>query len=903
MKPTSSNEIRQAFLDFFQEMGHQVVPSSPLPQRDNPTLLFTNAGMNQFADVFLGKEKRAYTRAVTAQKVMRVQGKHNDLENVGPSPRHHTFFEMLGNFSFGDYFKKEAIQYAFDFITLVCGVPEDKLWYTVHLEDDQAYRIWVDHLKVDPERVLKMGDKTNFWMMGDVGPCGPTSELHYDWGPEHCSCDEDDCNLMLDNDCDRWLELWNLVFMQFNQAEDGSRTPLPDPGVDTGLGLERITSVVQQTPVNYDNDLFVPAMERIQSLLNHSAEQREQNQVGYRVIADHARAALFLLADGVMPGNVGAGYVLRMVIRRAARFGREIGFDEPFMAAVARVIIAQMAEAYPDLDRRREHVLQTMTREEERFSRTLDSALVRLAEIAEELRGSAGKQISGEIAFNLYATHGLPLEITRDVAQEQGLQVDEAGFVQARDAHAAASGAGAFGRYQAGTGPFADLMASLVERGRLERGGVDHDPYGDAEIDSPIIAILSEGQPVDAAQAGDEVGIVTAATPFYVEAGGEVSDTGTVRTIEGRAEFRVDELLTPAPGLIVHTGTVQSGRFEVGQNATLQVDDSRRNHIRRNHTATHILHKELRAHLGDHVLQAGSLVAPDRLRFDFTHSQSVDKETLGRIEAKINETILDNKRVHIRFMDQKQAISAGAMALFGEKYGDIVRTIQIGDDGAGSPYSFELCGGLHVAETAEIGLFRFTAETAVGAGIRRVEAVTGATAHALVVERLNLLDDVAGKLNTSLVDLPGKVESLLEENRAYQKQLAELQRLSARGQFESLSAQMQRVGDADVLAAHVDVNGSEGLREMADWFRDQVPSGAAVFATVSDGKPLIVATVTQDLIGRGVKAGDIVREVAKMVGGGGGGRPNMAQAGGRDPDKLPEALALVPALVKKALEE
>jgi alanyl-tRNA synthetase len=901
MNPTTSNEIRQAFLDYFQEMGHQVVPSSPLPQTDNPTLLFTNAGMNQFADVFLGKETRPYLRAVTAQKVMRVQGKHNDLENVGPSPRHHTFFEMLGNFSFGDYFKADAIRYAYEFITAVCGVSEERLVYTVHEDDEEAYQIWVGQIGVDAERVLKMGDKTNFWMMGDVGPCGPTSELHYDWGPENCSCDEPQCGVMLDNDCDRWLELWNLVFMQFNQSEDGSRTPLPKPGVDTGLGLERITSVVQQTPMNYDNDLFVALMDRIQQLLDHSRSDREERGVGYRVIADHARAAAFLLADGVMPGNVGAGYVLRMIIRRAARFGRKIGFNGPFLAQMATVVIENMGEAYPELVQRQAHVLQTVTREEERFGRTLDSALVRFADIIQELRQEEGREISGELAFNLYATHGLPLEITRDVAQERGYTVDEAGFEAARDAHAAASGAGAFGQYEAEGGLYGALLSELIGSGRLEEGGVDYDPYSGPESESAIVALLVDGQRVQRAAAGDTVEIVTAATPFYVEAGGEVSDTGSMQTSLPLGRIRVVDVRQPVAGLVVHEGEVASGEIESGQIARLQVDDGRRQEIRRNHTATHILHKELRSQLGAHVLQAGSLVAPDRLRFDFTHGQAVGKEALRSIESEINKTILANLQVNIRFMGQREAIASGAMALFGEKYGDVVRTIRIGRRGENAPYSFELCGGLHVSETAEIGLFRFISEGAVAAGVRRVEAVTGMGAYALVNERLELLEHAAQVATVPIYELPTRVKTLLDENRDYQKQISEIKRKAARGQFERLAAEVRQVEGVNVLAAQVEVGSAEGLREMADWFRDKMGSGVAVFATVSQGKPLLVATVTEDLIKKGVKAGDIVREVAKVVGGGGGGRPNLAQAGGRDIEKLPEALAIVPGLVEKAL--
>ncbi len=895
-KPTTSNEIRAAFLQFFQERGHEIVASAPLPQHDNPTLLFTNAGMNQFVDVFLGKEKRSYQRATTSQKCMRVQGKHNDLENVGPSPRHHTFFEMLGNFSFGDYFKKEAIRYAYDFMTQTCAIPPEKLYFTVHTGDDEAYGYWVDDVGVPAHHVLRMGDKTNFWMMGDTGPCGPTSELHYDWGAEACTCGQPDCSVLLDNDCGRWLEVWNLVFMQYDQAADGTRMPLPKPGVDTGMGLERITSVVQQTPANYDNDLFTPAMDMVQELLGDQDADRAAKYVGYRVIADHGRAATFMIADGVRPGSTGAGYVLRMVIRRASRFGRKIGFERPFLAHVADVYINQMGTAYPELKQRRDHIVRTLTLEEEKFARTVDSGLAQLDKIIAGLRESGRTEIAGDVAFNLYATYGLPLEITRDVVKELGLTVDEPGFLHARDAHAAASGAGRFGQYETGTNAYADVLQVLIESGQLAEG-VEYDPYMGAETESEIVALFRDGQQVTALQAGEVGEIVTAVTPFYVEAGGEVSDTGHILCHHGK--FRVEDARKPLNGLVVHAGQVEDGSMEVGRTVRLRVNDGRRWDIRRNHTATHILHKELRAHLGAHVQQAGSLVAPDRLRFDFTHDQGVSKETLSQIEEHINKVILANRPVTVTYMGQKEAVESGAMALFGEKYGDVVRTIKIGDPN--HPYSFELCGGLHVNETAEIGSFRFMSEGAVAAGVRRVEAVTGRGAADYVAQRLDTLERVAGKLNAPIGELEHRLDALLTEHRALQKELEKLQRQAVKGQFDNLLAQVRQVQGVNVLAARVDVPNADALREMADWFRDKVGSGTAVFGTVVNDKPLIIATVTDDLIQRGVKAGDLVREVARLVGGGGGGQPRLAQAGGRDAAKLSEALDAVSALVEKAL--
>ncbi|PIE81239.1 MAG: alanine--tRNA ligase [Chloroflexi bacterium] len=895
MKPTTSNEIRQAFLDFFNEMQHQVVASAPLPQKDNPTLLFTNAGMNQFVDVFLGKEKRPYNRATTSQKCMRVQGKHNDLENVGPSPRHHTFFEMLGNFSFGDYFKAGAIRYGYDFLTKVCQIPDDRLYYTVHTSDNDAYNIWLNEIGVPEERILRMGDKTNFWMMGDVGPCGPTSEIHYDWGPEACTCGQDNCSVLLDNDCDRWLEVWNLVFMQFDQGEDGTRTPLPQTGVDTGMGLDRLTSVIQNTQSNYDNDLFAAAMDKVQAMLGDSDKERQEKYVGYRVIGDHSRASTFLIADGVRPGAAGASYVLRMIIRRAARFGWQIGFTQPFLADVAQIFIDEMSEHYPELRRSQDHIKRTLTQEERRFARTVDQAIGQLMSILEEMGQKGETEISGEAAFDLYATYGLPLEITRDLIRDRNITIDEPGYVAAREKHALASGSGAFKAYERGTNKYGDLLVELVESGQLGETGVEYDPYIGPRIRADVLSLIKEGKSVPKLSTGDKAEIITAATPFYVEAGGEVSDTGVIDFLDTGAQFRVDDVAKPVPGLVIHMGEVVKGEISVGEEARLLVDDRRRSDIRRNHTATHILHRELRAHLGSHVTQQGSLVAPDRLRFDFSHDQAVDKETLAKIEADINSAILANYPVRIHFMDQEEAIDKGAMALFGEKYGDIVRTITIGDDG--DVYSMELCGGLHVGETNDIGQFRFVGEGAVAAGVRRVEAVTGRGAQALIAERLSVLARVEQLLNAPLSELETRLSHILAENKALQKEIGQLQRQVARSQFEGLLAQVQEVAGVNLLAAQVDVADVETMREMADWFRDKVGSGVAVLAAVSHDKPLFIATVSDDLIKRGVKAGDIVREVARVVGGGGGGRPNMAQAGGRDARKIPEALDIVAGLV------
>ncbi|MCP4419445.1 MAG: alanine--tRNA ligase, partial [Chloroflexi bacterium] len=659
MRPTTSIEIRKAFLDYFNEQHHEVVASAPLPQHDNPTLLFTNAGMNQFADVFLGKEKRPYNRAATAQKVMRVQGKHNDLENVGPSPRHHTFFEMMGNFSFGNYFKEEAIDFAWQFVTGVLQLEKERIWTTIFTDDDQSFELWQRYLPA--EKILRFGKKDNFWEMGETGPCGPNSEMFYYMG-DMATCDPSQLNA---DDDEEFLEFWNLVFMQFNREKDGSLTPLPKPSVDTGLGLERVVRIMQQADNNYDTDLFAPALNRVQELLGDSDEQRTEHLIGYRVIADHGRTATFLIADGVRPGSTGAGYVLRMIIRRAVRFGYSIGFTGSFLAEIAKVYIEQMGGAYPELTLRNEHVLRTITREEERFARTLESAMIHLHRIMRELGEQGKSEISGDVTFDLYATYGLPLEITRDVVQERGFTVDEVGYTAAREAHAAASGKGAFGQYDADTGVYGRLLQNLQSSGQLE-DGVEHDPYSGAELESEIVGLIVDGKLLDSVKVGDKAELVTAVSNFYVESGGEVSDTGQIVSGDGTAVFRVDDSRKPLNGLIVHVGEVVQGTFSLEQTVQLHVGNGRRGDIRRNHTATHILHKELRERLGTHVMQAGSLVAPDRLRFDFTHESGVDNATLAQIEAGINEAIIANYPVEIEHMGQKEAIASGAMALFGE---------------------------------------------------------------------------------------------------------------------------------------------------------------------------------------------------------------------------------------------
>ena len=898
-KPRRGDEIRRAFLDFFAEHGHTVVPSSSLVPGNDPTLLFTNAGMVQFKDVFLGQDRRPYRRATTAQRCMRVSGKHNDLENVGPSPRHHTFFEMLGNFSFGEYFKREAIRYAYDCLTQVFGLDPDRLYYSVHETDEEALRIWLDDLGVPPARVARMGDKTNFWQMADTGPCGPTSEIHYDFEPGRGPVPPAELNQQLDQNPDeRFVEVWNLVFMQFNQAADGTRTPLPAPGVDTGMGMERLTMIVQGVDNSYDTDLFTPILDRIQALAGHSDAERAAQRVAYRVIADHIRAAAFLIADGVVPGNTGRNYVCRMVIRRASRFGAKAGFDEPFLAAVAETVIERFGGVYPELGRNRVAILRTITDEERRFARTVDTGLAHLTRLLEAARHQGGV-LPGAQAFDLYATYGLPLELARDVAREQGLEVEPAGFEQAMEAHRRASGAGtAMGEFEAeGSAGYRALLERLQAEGALGLEGVTHDPYEAPETEGPVLALLRDGQPVEAAAAGERVGVVLPASGFYVEAGGQVADAGTIASVaEPRWEIAVEEARRPIGGLVVHVGRVLRGEPRTGDHALARVDQARRLDVMRNHTATHLLHAGLREVLGEHVRQAGSLVAPDRLRFDFTHPEAMTPEELERVERRVNEEILENHGLEVRFKPREVAVSEGAMALFGETYGETVRTVTIGGE---DRLSYELCGGTHVHETGVIGPFLIVSEGSVAAGIRRIEALTGRGAQAVIHSRLRALTRMAARLGAGPEALEARLETLIEERESLAREGASLRAQIAGSAFGALTP--QELAGITIVIGHVPDADADALRRLTDRFRAEHPSGVAVLASVVGGRAVIVVAVSQDLVARGLHAGELAGAVAQAVGGRGGGKPTLAQAGGKDPDRLPEALQRVPEWIRSNL--
>jgi alanyl-tRNA synthetase len=896
MKYMTSAEAREAFLDYFEEMGHKRIPSSSLVPANDPTLLFTNAGMVQFKDVFLGLDKRDYKRATTSQKSMRVQGKHSDLENVGPSPRHHTFFEMLGNFSFGDYFKKDAIRFGYDVLTKVYGLPPDRLAFTVYQDDDEAYNIWVNEIGVDPKRVARMGPKTNFWQMAETGPCGPTSEIHWDKTPE---MGVDSIISLMQAEDDRFLELWNLVFMQFNRTQDDPEhtgkydVPLPAPGVDTGMGLERIVSVVQGVKANYETDLFMPIIQATQRLTGHSDEERDANIVPYRVIADHVRAAVFLIADGVMPGAKNRDSVCRLVIRRAARFGTKLGFNEPFLGKVASAVIDVMGGHYTELVEKAERIKHVITQEEVRFRRTMERGLFELNEALDLLQQEGKTELSGNVVFYLKATLGLPIQVTKDITEERGFTVDMDGF-NAEDArHAEVSGGGQAMGEIATQETYTSVLNQLKKDQLLGEKGVDYNPYGAPNVKTKMVALLVNGQAVESAIVGDKVEVVLSQTPFYVEAGGQVSDTGTISgngwTIE------VEDTQRPIGGLIVHVGEVVEGTPNVGDSVQAEVDTLRRANIIRNHTGTHLLHAALRGKLGTHVEQRGSLVAPDRLRFDFAHDSKVTDEELKEIETAVNDIILKNYPVRAEEKSLEQARREGAMALFGEKYSDRVRTIIIENNG--SRYSYELCGGVHVGETAEIGSFVIVNEGSVSAGVRRVEALTGRGAVEYMQRNLDTLAEVAARLGTTPEHAAERLTLLQEELSANKKQIAQLQRDLARYRFEQLMTHLKESNGVPTLVGQVSDVPLDTLREMSDWFRGKVKSGVMVIGSIVDDKPQLVVAVTDDLTKKGLHAGDIVKKLAAMVGGGGGGRPTMAQAGGKEGDKLPSALEAAPQLI------
>lgn len=906
-KPRTSAEIRQSFLDFFEEHGHTIVPSSSLVPGGDQTLLFTNAGMVQFKDIFLGTGSRPFKRVANSQKCMRVAGKHNDLEDVGRNDIHHTFFEMLGNWSFGDYYKKEAITWAWQLLTEEWGLPKDALWVTCFEDekgeiprDDEAAEYWHQQPGFNPNHVLFFGRGENFWEMADTGPCGPDSEIHLDRGPEYCDkLDEPDHICQVNGDCQRFLELWNLVFIQYNRTSPTNLDLLPNTYVDTGLGFERIVSVIQGVDSNYKTDLFIPLIEAIQALAGLGDQDWNTNPTPYRVIADHARAAAFLIADGVVPGNIGRNYVCRMIIRRASRFGGKIGLDEPFLAEVAKTVIEHYGNSYPELVRNQTAITQTITDEERRFQNTLDTGISRLMSLMQETRTSGSEVLSGERAFDLYATYGLPLEITRDIAGEDGMQVEEAGFHQAMETHRLASSSDLEHSEQVeqDTELYLKILTELQQAGDLGPEGVLYDPYSGFESEGSILALVVGGLQVQSASPDDRVAVVLTRTSFYVEAGGQVSDTGMIVSLtEPRWEIVVEDTRQPISGVITHIGVVTVGKPTVGDQAIATVDKTRRWDIIRNHTATHLLHAALRRVLGDHVRQAGSLVAPDRLRFDFTHSQAMTVEENEQVEQMVNDAIFANHEIRIRSKPRSEAVAEGAMALFGETYGETVRTVSIGDE---QRISYELCAGTHVKDTSKIGTFLITNESSVAAGIRRIEAVTARGAQSLIHRRLSVLNRLAERLGASPEVVEARLDALLEKRDSLEREIRQQREQITLSQFQALRT--KEYDGVPILTGNIPNADVDLLRRMTDRFHERHPSGVVVLASVSDKRPLIVAAVSKDLVARGLHAGELVKAVAKVVGGGGGGKPTMAQAGGRNPDKLPEALAVVPEWVKTHL--
>ncbi len=915
MERMTGAEVRRSFLEFFAERGHTIVPSASLVPANDPTLLFTNAGMNQFKDVFLGIGTRPYKRAVDTQKCMRVSGKHNDLDDVGRDTTHHTFFEMLGNWSFGDYYKQEAIRWAWELLTDVWGLEKDRIWATVFRDelgeletDEEAKGFWLSETGISPDHVLYEGRKENLWQMADTGPCGPCSEIHYDRGPDACERSDDPEHVCrVNGDCGRYTEIWNLVFIQYNQDAEGNLHPLPDKHVDTGAGFERLLAILQGVGSNYKTDLFTPIIKRVQEMAGHTEADVEQNIVAYRVIADHARAVTFLIGDGVLPGSEGRNYVLRMILRRAVRFGRELGFHEPFLGEVAKVVIDSMGGAFPELINRRAFILNTITQEEERFLRTLDQGLDRLHEVMGELSARDETVIPGDEAFHLYDTLGLPLEITRDVAEEHGFSIDEVGYQAALEAQRRrAREAEAFEMHdEEALAQYQRVLLDLQVREHLGEDGVAQDPYTALELETELVAILRDAEPVEGVQKGDRVDVVLPETCFYVEAGGQVSDTGWIhaRSPDGEPAWtiEVEDVRQPVQGLIVHVGEVKHGQPLVGDEVVAAVDARRRMDIARNHTATHLLQRALRHTLGEHVQQAGSLVAPDRLRFDFTHPAMMTPEELREVTDEVNEAVLTNYPVDSTEMPYRQALEEGVIALFGEKYGDVVRVLRVGDPD--EPFSRELCGGTHVDQTGEIGLFHVISQESVGAGVRRLEAVTGRGAVDFVGDRLDLLERTASHLGVPPQDLERRVEELQAELDDARREIERLRQRLARQEFEALLGRVETVAGTPVIAARVEAAGVDALREMTDWFRDRLGSGVFVLGTVMDGRPALVASVTSDVVERGADAAEIARRIGRVMGGGGGGRPTMAQAGGSDPRKLDQALAQASRILKQQLQE
>ncbi len=867
MKYMTSAEIRQAFLEYFNQQGHEIVASSPLIPGNDPTLLFTNAGMVQFKDVFLGSDKRAYNRATTSQRCVRAGGKHNDLENVGYTARHHTFFEMLGNFSFGDYFKREAIKFAWEFLTKRMGLPEERLWVTVHYTDDEAEKIWKEEMGINPDRFSKL-DEDNFWAMGDTGPCGPCTEIFFDHGPDVAGGPPGSP----DEDGDRYIEIWNLVFMQYNRSADGTMEPLARPSIDTGMGLERVAAVLQGVHSNYEIDLF-------QNLLKATAAVLGLDNIdskSLRVIADHIRSCSFLITDGVMPSNEGRGYVLRRIMRRAIRHGNKLGAKEPFFHKLVAPLVKEMGEAYPELAKMQEQVERILLKEEQQFAKTLDNGMQLLEQAIADLDG---KVIPGETVFRLYDTYGFPVDLTADVAREHELSLDMEGFESCMDAQR--QRARASGQFSV------DYNDQIKLDGKTAFNG-----YDSLEDRSEVVALFRDGEEVNQLSAGETGVVVLKNTAFYAESGGQVGDQGVLRW--DRGQFDVSDC-TKESGHHLHHGSLSEGVLKVGDQVVTEVNLAKRQATALNHSATHLLHAALRTVLGDHVQQKGSLVDAERLRFDFAHFEAMTADELAQVERMVNDEIRANSAVETELMQLDAAKEKGAMALFGEKYDDEVRVLSMGGD-----FSVELCGGTHAKRTGDIGLLKIVAESGIAAGVRRIEAVTGMQALQWINSGEQVLSEIAALVKGNRETTLEKVRGLNERSRQLEKEIERLSAKLASAQSGDLLSQVQEVSGLKVLAAQLDGVDPKSLRDMLDQLKNKLGSGIVVLMTAQDDKVSVVAGVTKDLTGQ-VKAGDLVRELAARLGGKGGGRPDMAQGGGTDVGAMPAALSAVPELVAASL--
>ncbi|MGZ8529284.1 MAG: alanine--tRNA ligase [Candidatus Binatia bacterium] len=874
----TANEIRKSFLDYFAKQSHTVVRSSSLVPDKDPTLLFTNAGMVQFKNVFLGQQRLPYVRAASAQKCLRISGKHNDLEVVGRDTYHHTLFEMLGNWSFGDYYKAEAIEWAWELLTREWGLPKDKLYATVYLNDDDAEQLWFKISGLPRERVSRFGDKENFWEMGDTGPCGPCSEIHLDRGP--AACDRQGAaghECRVNGDCARYIELWNLVFIQYNRAEDRSLSELPAKHVDTGMGMERITAVLQKVLSNYDIDSMRELTATTERLTGKKYGVDPTADISYRVIDDHARAVSCLIADGVTPSNEGRGYVLRRLLRRAARHGRLIGLTEPFLHEVAKTVAAVMGDAYPELKQEERRIREVIRIEEERFGETLDRGLVLLEDATAKLKAKKQRTLSGEIAFRLYDTYGFPIDLTEDILRADDIDVDQRSFTELMEA-------------QRSRGREARESVSMESKIQLD-GQVCFTGYDRLDDESSVIGIFGNAGSKREAVEGEEIELVTAETPFYGESGGQVGDRGVISTARGDLVEIVDTQ-HPTPQLTSHRGRVKKGRIQVGDTVELHVDGKYRQKTMLNHSATHILHAALRDELGQHVRQAGSLVTPERLRFDFSHAGTIADEKLAAIEAQVNRHVRANARVSIQELSYDEAIRQGALAFFGDKYGDRVRVVKIGD------FSTELCGGTHIRSSGEIGLFKLNFEGGVAAGVRRIEAFTGEGALDLIYRYESRLKEIGALIRGSADDAIDKVKRLLDRQKELEKEIDKLRGELEKDRIPQLLARQQAVGGNKTLIAQIDGFDGKQLREIADQLKAKLGSGIVVLASASDGTVSLVASVSKDLTKK-FHAGNIIKELAGMVGGGGGGRPDFAQAGGKEPEKIAAALKRAEEIVKQ----